>query len=81
MSVSMKYSKRGGEPLVVIDVLMVNDIYRLAKHLQRGQSEFCEIGNQMLDTLRAGGGEEWFARVCSFFGDAVPPVRVPEDFL
>lgn len=81
MSVSLKWSKFGKEPVATIEVVMVNDIYRLARHLQRGQSEFAAVGTDMLNRLRAEGGEEWFTGVCAFFGDPAPRAPVPDEEL
>lgn len=39
---------RGGEPILVIEVRGVDDVYRLARHLELGQCEFADLAVKVL---------------------------------
>lgn len=52
-----------GDPVLTITLTGVDDVYRFAHHLTRGQCEFAAAGRKTLAYLKRKGGAAWFARL------------------
>ena len=58
---------RWGNPVLVIRVEGTHDIYRLARHLERGQVEFYKLAGRILRSLRRQLGAKAYRVLVSYY--------------
>jgi hypothetical protein len=58
---------RWGDPVLTIRVEGTHDVYRLSKHLERGQVEFARLGRLSLRSLRRQLGRTSFETLVSYY--------------
>jgi hypothetical protein len=59
-----------GDPVLTIQAVGIDDVYRLAHHMEQGQIEFCRIGNKAKAGLKRKLGQQGYASLLNKFHGA-----------